>query len=65
MELPSADVVDVATLWRRLQESLPADAFAALHGGGVRIAVNQELIEHDATLRAGDEVAFLPPITGG
>jgi molybdopterin converting factor subunit 1 len=65
MELSSEDVVDIATLWRRLQGSLAPDAITALRARGVRIAVNQELIEHDAPLRAGDEVAFLPPITGG
>ena len=32
---------------------------------GIRIAVNQELVELDQPLQAGDEVAFLPPFTGG
>jgi molybdopterin converting factor subunit 1 len=36
----------------------------------IRIAVNQELVEGDwkessLLFRAGDEIAFLPPITGG
>ena len=46
----------------------------AVHGEGwrehlmspqLRIAVNQELTEHEETLADGDEVAFLPPVTGG
>lgn len=31
----------------------------------VRVAVNQELVEHEVVLADGDEVAFLPPVTGG
>ena len=29
------------------------------------VAVNQELVRADQQLRAGDELAFLPPFTGG
>lgn len=64
-ELAVDGVRDIAALWRYLECSLPATAIAALRATGVRIAVNQEMIEHNATLVAGDEVAFLPPITGG
>src|SRR5208282_3213469 len=39
----------------RLKESLPALA----------LAVNQEYARVDTTLRAGDEVALLPPVSGG
>jgi molybdopterin synthase sulfur carrier subunit len=38
---------------------------AAVGAPGTRIAVNQELIEGDLDLHDGDEVAFLPPVTGG
>ena len=31
----------------------------------VTIAVNREIAEWNAALEAGDEVAFLPPVTGG
>ena len=31
----------------------------------VRAAVNQALVSNDAQIRAGDEVAFFPPVTGG
>jgi molybdopterin synthase sulfur carrier subunit len=41
----------------------------ALSANGVRIALNQTLVAPDVLLatplRAGDEVAFLPPVTGG
>lgn len=32
---------------------------------GISIAVNQELVGPDQLLQAGDELAFLPPFTGG
>lgn len=31
----------------------------------LRCAVNQEFAVPDAAIRAGDEVAFFPPVTGG
>ena len=31
----------------------------------VRAAVNQEFVDLSAAVRAGDEVAFFPPVTGG
>jgi molybdopterin synthase sulfur carrier subunit len=39
---------------------------AAIDASGVRIAVNQDLVnERDLILNGGDEIAFLPPVTGG
>jgi sulfur-carrier protein len=31
----------------------------------LRIAVNQEMVQSSARIKAGDEVAFFPPVTGG
>lgn len=31
----------------------------------LRVAVNQTMVGFDAPLKAGDEVAFFPPVTGG
>ena len=31
----------------------------------LRCAVNQEMASADTVLKAGDEVAFFPPVTGG
>ncbi len=54
-----------AALWRalRLEPSIVAadDALPAT----VRVAVNQAFVAPDRVLQAGDEVAFLPPISGG
>ena len=35
------------------------------HGRAYRVAVNHTLATTDTILRDGDEVAFLPPVTGG
>ena len=32
---------------------------------GISIAVNQQLVSADQLLQPGDELAFLPPFTGG
>jgi molybdopterin synthase sulfur carrier subunit len=31
----------------------------------IRIAVNQEMAPQTAPVKAGDEIAFFPPVTGG
>ena len=31
----------------------------------VRAAVNQDMVQAESRIRAGDEVAFFPPVTGG
>jgi molybdopterin synthase sulfur carrier subunit len=43
------------------------DTWGRLFGADQRVmmAVNQELADKDTTLKAGDEVAFFPPVTGG
>lgn len=37
----------------------------ALEPGKLLAAVNQILVEFNHPVRAGDEVAFFPPVTGG
>ncbi len=37
----------------------------ALSGQGVQAAVNKALTRGDLALSAGDEIAFLPPMSGG
>lgn len=31
----------------------------------VRAAVNQDMVQAQAAIQAGDEIAFFPPVTGG
>jgi molybdopterin synthase sulfur carrier subunit len=37
----------------------------ALSDKQLQVAVNQELVKADASVRDGDEVAWFPPVTGG
>jgi molybdopterin synthase sulfur carrier subunit len=37
----------------------------ALAGAGVQAAVNKALTRGDVALQPGDEIAFLPPMSGG
>ena len=40
-----------------------AEVFAPTRN--VRAAVNQDMVQASAAIKAGDEVAFFPPVTGG
>jgi sulfur-carrier protein len=59
------EVRDVAGLiaWLRGRSAGHAAAFSVERS--VRCAVNQDFAAPDAPVRAGDEVAFFPPVTGG
>jgi len=48
-----------------LRRQLSETAIIALTAENVRIAVNQMLVDGVVDLQPGDEVAFLPPVTGG
>jgi molybdopterin synthase catalytic subunit len=52
----------VADLWRSLREQYPA---LAPYDGAIAIAVNQTFASPSTPLAAGDEVALLPPVSGG
>jgi len=38
---------------------------ALLHNQNLQIAVNHDIAQRDTLIKAGDEVAFFPPVTGG
>lgn len=64
VELP--DGVDtVAGLIDWLKTRGPGHAEALRDPSTIRVAVNQEFAGMDAAVRAGDEVALFPPMTGG
>ncbi|MGE3844296.1 MAG: molybdopterin converting factor subunit 1 [Vicinamibacterales bacterium] len=52
----------VADVWRRLVGSHPD---LAAYANSLSCAVNEEYVRWDAALSDGDEVAFLPPVSGG
>lgn len=64
VDLPS-EVATVAALREHLVQR--GGAYAKAFGGKalVRAAVNQDMVQPSARLKAGDEVAFFPPVTGG
>lgn len=61
MNLPGADM-DADGLWQKLTEAHPGlDRFRA----SVRLARNSEYVGRDARFTDADEVALIPPVSGG
>jgi molybdopterin synthase sulfur carrier subunit len=62
---PPADIADVGGLidWLKGRGGGYAEALDDL--SLVRVAVNQEHVGLDHPVRAGDEIALFPPVTGG
>jgi MoaE-MoaD fusion protein len=56
------DGTTVAEIWKHLVTEFPA---LGGHRDSVGFAVNQEYVEGGARPRAGDEIAFIPPVSGG
>ena len=64
IELP-AGVATVADLRSHLQRLGSSYENAFAEKALLRAAVNQDMVQGEAAIRAGDEVAFFPPVTGG
>ena len=64
IELPGG-VSTVAGLRSHLQARGGAYEKAFAGKALVRSAVNQDMVPQSARIKAGDEVAFFPPVTGG
>ena len=64
IDLP-AGVATVAGLRAHLRTRGGAWAEALAEKKLLRMAVNQDMAEPAASIKAGDEVAFFPPVTGG
>lgn len=63
LQIP-AEFANVESLRQALSQR--GDRWAlALESGKLLVAVNQTLVESDHAIKAGDEVAFFPPVTGG
>ena len=61
-EAEVAEGTTVAALWADLRAAQPAlEAFAT----SVAFAVNREYVDGTHRLAHGDEVAFIPPVSGG
>ena len=59
------NALDLDGVFIELAKLYPEEVIAQLRGDNVRIAINQELVNGNPALTAGDEVALLPPVTGG
>ncbi|GIX30318.1 MAG: molybdopterin synthase sulfur carrier subunit [Porticoccaceae bacterium] len=62
--LPAEGIATVADLIARVAARDPALG-RELAAPEVLVAVNQRVVSRSAKVAAGDEVAFLPPVTGG
>jgi molybdopterin synthase sulfur carrier subunit len=62
LESTSANGARVEDVWRALLRDHPA---LASFGRAMSVAVNLDYARMDAPVRDGDEVAFLPPVSGG
>ena len=62
---PSAEVRDVKGLRAQLFARGGSSAVALDARKAVRVSVNQDLARDDTPVKAGDEIAFFPPVSGG
>jgi molybdopterin synthase sulfur carrier subunit len=64
LDLPSG-IATIAALRTHLRARGGAWADALAESRLLRTAVNQDMAQPAAAIKAGDEVAFFPPVTGG
>ncbi len=64
-ETLQTNAASVGALREELMARSAAAAAALAHGKAVRMALNQDMCQGNVPLKAGDEVAFFPPVTGG
>jgi molybdopterin converting factor subunit 1 len=57
-----ADAPTAGSLWTSLTAEFPE---LAAYSSSISMAVNTEYARRDTRLADGDEVAFLPPVSGG
>ena len=58
----SAEVTDVLSVFNKFAAEFPE---METHRTSVLFALNSEFTRPDAPVRDGDEIAFLPPVSGG
>lgn len=64
LQLAAPGIDSVQKLVNHLQCRYP-DRTAFLSDQKLIVSINQELAKADASLQAGDVIAFFPPVTGG
>jgi molybdopterin synthase sulfur carrier subunit len=59
-EIEIEDGTTVGALWDQFKDKIPQN-----RNFRVLFAINGEYVEKDAELKEGDEVVFIPPVSGG
>lgn len=62
---PSENIQTVECLLKSLAERGEAWQQALMDNMNLQIAVNHDVASRQTTIKAGDEIAFFPPVTGG
>lgn len=62
LEVPPAPGLTAGAVWERLVAEHPA---LAPFSASISVAVNHRFRPKDAEVEPGDELAFLPPVSGG
>lgn len=66
VEMNLLEGANLSDMYLELAKTFDQTRVDAIDGSGVRIAVNQDLVhERSLMLNDGDEIGFLPPVTGG
>jgi molybdopterin converting factor subunit 1 len=65
IDVSASSSVDVTGLLDLIRRQLGEGAIDILRAPNVRIALNQEFVTDQCRINDGDEIAFMPPITGG
>lgn len=65
IELDVAECAGRSDLFDSLTNELGTDNVAPLMVDSISIAINRNIEKGEFILKSGDEIAFLPPITGG
>ena len=65
IELDVSELAGRSALFDSLTVELGSDCVAPLLAENISIAVNRNIEKGEFVLKPGDEIAFLPPITGG
>jgi MoaE-MoaD fusion protein len=64
-ELAAKDRLDLPAVIDAIRARFGDVAYAAVSAENVRVAVNREFVDGPFHLRDGDEIALMPPVTGG